>query len=82
MLYKWKEALPFIPRASEDQMKARADIAHIASSAIAGFFFLLENKDTEETLTPELNHSIYSMLEYIQTSSLLSKPERLLNYRR
>ncbi|PTB43840.1 hypothetical protein M441DRAFT_453333 [Trichoderma asperellum CBS 433.97] len=79
---KESEALPFIQNASEDQMKARVNIAHIASSAIAGFFFLLENEDPEETLTPELNRSIYSMLEYVQTSSLLSKPERLLNYRR
>lgn len=66
---------------NEYQMKA--DISHIALSASAGYDFLLSYiiaKKYPKAFTPEINHSIHSMLEYIQKSGHLSISERVVNF--
>lgn len=77
---------PFlIQAANEDQMTVRPAISHIALSASSGYYFLLSSFHKNEgpkAFTPELNHSIYFMLEYIRQSSLLSTSDRVLNYTR
>lgn len=77
---------PFlIQTANEDQMTVRPAIAHIALSASSGCQFLMSSickNEDPKAFTPELNHSIDFMLEYIRQSRLLSTSDRVLNYTR